>query len=96
MGHADVGRLQTTRLWPALSTATFYRVLTSDRRGYTHGVGGRSMKAGTPAPPLTVPKGKRAPAGWAEKIAEAIKAREEAKEARRGRPVVFPHSFSKR
>jgi hypothetical protein len=48
-----------------------------------------------PESPLIAPKGKQAPAGWAEKIAEAIRARDTTKEVRRGRPVGFPNSFTK-
>jgi hypothetical protein len=49
-----------------------------------------------PKSPLKAPKGKQVPSGWAEKIAEAIRARESAKEARRGRAVGFPHSFARK
>jgi hypothetical protein len=49
--------------------------------------------AGTPLKP---PKGKQVASGWSERIAEAIRARESGKEARRGRPVGFPHSFSRK
>lgn len=69
----------------------------SDFPSYTEYVARVTAKAGkTAASPVTVPKGKRAPAGWSEKIAEAVKARESAKEARKGRPIGFPHAFSKR
>ena len=72
--------------------------MTSYPPGYTVSVApGNARKTGrAPASPLGHPKGKRAPSGWAEKIAEAIKARDAAKEARRGRPVGFPHAFTKR
>jgi hypothetical protein len=65
--------------------------------GYTQHVAQGAAKAGRgAASPVTVPKGRRAPAGWSGKIEEAIKARESAKEARKGKPISFPHAFSKR
>src|SRR2546425_1002921 len=58
---------------------------------YSERVAGRrpSRPVSLPDSPLTTPKGKQAPSGWADKIAEAIRARDSAKEARRGRPVGF-------
>jgi hypothetical protein len=58
---------------------------------------GRTRTSPTPLPksPLKAPKGKQVTSGWAEKIAEAIHARESAKEARRGRAVGFPISFAR-
>lgn len=47
-------------------------------------------------PALTAPKAKRVPSNWPEKIHKATKAREAGKEARRGKPVAFPHSFTLR
>lgn len=65
---------------------------------YSEGMARRRSPRPTnlPQSPLKPPQGKQAPPGWAEKIAEAIDARDSAKEARKGRPVGFPHSFTSR